>query len=94
MLHYRLCFLQCDWWREISLQKVINVNEARGISQISPDPFLSLVGSGHESMGIRLQKQCSDDYPLKCYQCSESLQVAELWLESDNIHVLLVCNVV
>ena len=27
-LHYRLCFLQCDWRRENSLQKVINVNEA------------------------------------------------------------------
>ena len=40
MLHYRLCFLQCDWWREISLQKVININEAGGISQLSPDPLL------------------------------------------------------
>ena len=39
MLHYRLSFLQCDWRRDISLQKVINVNEARGISRMSPDPL-------------------------------------------------------
>ena len=44
-MHYRLYFLQCDWRRDVSLQKVINVNEARGISRMSPDP-LSLVGSG------------------------------------------------
>ena len=48
MLHYRLCFLQCDCQRETFLQKVINVNEAQGISQMSPDP-LSQVGSGDET---------------------------------------------
>ena len=48
MLHYRLCFLQCDWRREISIRKVINVNETRGISRMSPDP-LSWVGSGNET---------------------------------------------
>ena len=49
ILHYRLCFLQCDWQREISLdQKVININEAQGISRMSPDP-LSQVGSGHKN---------------------------------------------
>ena len=36
---HRLCFLQCDWQREISLQKVIKVNEAKEISQMSPDPL-------------------------------------------------------
>ena len=25
--NHRLCFLQCDWWLENSLQKTINVNE-------------------------------------------------------------------
>ena len=49
MLHYRLCFLQCDWQRDISLQKAINVNEAQGIGQTSPDPLLSWVGSGQET---------------------------------------------
>ena len=49
ILHYRLCFLQCDWWREISLdQKVININEAQGITWMSPNP-LSQVGSGHKN---------------------------------------------
>jgi len=37
---HRLCFLQCDWWRGISLHKVINVNEARGNGRMSPDPLL------------------------------------------------------
>ena len=41
--NFRCCatdsFLQCDWQREISLQKVININEARGISWMSPDPL-------------------------------------------------------
>ena len=50
VLHYRLCFLQCDWQREISLQKVINVIEVRGITQMSPDPLLVWVGSGHETI--------------------------------------------
>ena len=40
-LHYRLCFLQCDWRRQISLQKVTNVNEVQEIGWMSPD--LSLV---------------------------------------------------
>ena len=46
------CFLQCDWRRESSFQKVI-VNEARGISQMSPDPLL-LGGWG---LGTRLIMQ-------------------------------------
>ena len=50
MLHCRLCFLQCVWRRENSLQKVININEAWGIDQMSLDPLLSWVGSGHETM--------------------------------------------
>ena len=50
---YRLCFLQCDWWREISLQKVINVNEARGIGRMSPDPL-----SHRWSLGTRLWFGC------------------------------------
>jgi len=33
-------FLQYDWRRDtVSLQKVINVNEARGINRMSPDPL-------------------------------------------------------
>ena len=39
-LHYRLCFLQCDWRRQISLQKVTNVNEVQGIGWTSPDTSL------------------------------------------------------
>ena len=39
--HYRLCFLQCDWWTKNSPQKANNVNEAQGICQTSPDPLLS-----------------------------------------------------
>ena len=46
MLHCRLCFLQCDWRGEISLQKLINVNEARGISRMSPDPLSRRWGLG------------------------------------------------
>ena len=49
MLRYKLCFLQCDWQREHSPQKVISVNEAQGISQTSPDSLLLRVGSGHET---------------------------------------------
>ena len=40
----------CDRWREISLQKVINISDAWGISRMSPDPLLSWVGSGHRTM--------------------------------------------
>ena len=29
--NHRLCYLQCDWWLENSLQKEINVIEARRI---------------------------------------------------------------
>ena len=36
----RLCFLQCNWQREIFLQKVINVKEAQAIAHTSPDPLL------------------------------------------------------
>ena len=32
-----------------SPQKVININEARRISRMSPDPLISWVGSGHET---------------------------------------------
>ena len=39
-LHYRLCFLQCDWRRQISLQKVTNVNEVQEIGWMSPDSSL------------------------------------------------------
>ena len=35
--HARLCFLQCDWQMENPSQKV----KAQGISQMSPDRFLS-----------------------------------------------------
>ena len=34
---FAIVFSECDWRREISLQKEINVNEARGISRMSPD---------------------------------------------------------
>ena len=51
--NHRLCFLQCDWQTENSLQKVINVNEARGIDQMSPDPLLSWVG-----LDMRLAQRC------------------------------------
>ena len=56
---HRLCFLQCDWWKEISLQKVINVNEARGIGWMSPDPLLSRVESAHETMVWREKVCCN-----------------------------------
>ena len=48
--NYRLCSLQCDWQKEISHQKAIKVNEARGISPMSPDQM----GSGHKT---RLHKR-------------------------------------
>ena len=43
VLHHRLCILQCDWWREISLQKVINFNEAqRDRSNVTrPSPLVN-----------------------------------------------------
>ena len=49
--HYRLCFLQCGWWREIFFQKVINVDEAPGMS-----PDLSSCGCG---LGIIGTVYCS-----------------------------------
>ena len=32
-------FLQYDCWLETSTQEAMNVNEARGISRMSPDPL-------------------------------------------------------
>ena len=48
-LQLQIVFLQCDWQREKSLQKVININEVQGISRTSTDPLLSQLGSGHET---------------------------------------------
>ena len=47
VLHYRLSFLQCDWRRDISLQKVINVNEARA------DPLSRRWGLGTRLVDMR-----------------------------------------
>ena len=41
VLHHRLWFLQHDWRLQNCPSKAINVNEARGIGQMSPDPILS-----------------------------------------------------
>ena len=57
VLHYRLCFLQCDWRREISLQKVINVNEAQGITRCHQTL------TGRSGLGTRLGRR----WP--CYCC-------------------------
>ena len=68
VLHYRLYFLQCDWRREISLQKVIIVNEARGIGRMSPDVSLSSwVGSGHETTASSAMHVW--DKTALCYTC-------------------------
>ena len=40
VLQPQIVFLQYDWQIETSLQRVINVNEARGVSQTSADPLL------------------------------------------------------
>ena len=37
----RLYSLQCDWCRENFLQKAININGAKGIGRMSPDPFFT-----------------------------------------------------
>ena len=49
-LQPQIVFLQCDWRRKNSLQKVIHVNEARGIGQMSPDSLLL----GAWGLGTRL----------------------------------------
>ena len=37
---------------ENSSQKIFNVNEARGIGQMSPDSLSSLLGSGNETRNV------------------------------------------
>ena len=36
-------FLECDLQKENSPQRVNNINEAQGISEMSPDPLLSML---------------------------------------------------
>ena len=78
VFHYRLWFLQRDLRREISLQKVINVNEAQGTSRTSPDPLLAggvwkIPGSRSPrvyifafwgSLGMRLLTACKNSQKL------------------------------
>ena len=53
MLHYRLCFLQCDWRLENSPQKASTLMKSE-VSVKRHQTLSSRVGSGHKTMRTRL----------------------------------------
>ena len=84
VIRYTLCFLQCDCWRGVSLQRVININEVQWIGRTSPDPLLLWMGSRLCTVDIffhyigtvvtyrALMQACSS-------QASTSLSVCGIW---------------
>ena len=84
VLHYRLCFLQCNWRRDICLQKVININEARGISRMSPDPLSRRLGLGTRLTELLRLKMYSNDSArcmyLRTYYAGSRVPGKENWI--------------